>query len=543
MRADLHGTDGSALLVASPDEFRPFLSEEDAYRWLLPFANTPTNLSTLRRALGEHFSNIFVGRLRDDEVLRQVARLIARACVAVDLRTLPLTISDSDQASGDPEELEQTYDLVEAAETEPEYEETKPEPIIPPEYPRLAKREADTVDLSAFKMSVLLDLLRWIGEKVIPISAVAEALGDLARGHANAVQTEAGNFGGAVAGLAGGDGGGPGPSLVAESLSREAQSSADTVVGAANRTGVLVESLLGGPPAPLAPSAVADSMKGEAGRQGRGIEEVASDTSALVGRMLDPAPSERPAPSEVKGALTENAQTQAEGINQATEKAQQAVDAINADPPEGEPPAPSGTSSALVMESAVAGEAVANAAEEAGKTLDGLAETPETAKPAKGWATIKLDAGEGIDLANVVVRVTIDGEERLLQPDARGIVELEGVTEKGFDIEAMEDVLGLEVVSITEDKAGAEPPPPPPEPEPEPAVAAPAPPPAEPEPEPEPSNDRPLFPEEDAWLTHTNRIRKARGLSLKTRDDIPPEITRKAEKRRERRARRKKKRS
>lgn len=553
MRADLQGTDGSALLVATPDEFRPFVSEEDAYRWLLPFAHDPTNISTLRRALAEQLSSVFVGRMRDDEVLRQIARLIARACVAVDLRTLPyFTISAEDPAAGSPEEWETAEDLVETAEEEAEFEDIKPEPIIPPEFPRMAKMEASQVELSAKKMGSLLDLLRFIGEKLLPESMVGQALLGLANSHAGAVETEAGNFAGEMSGLAAGAPGPTEPSVVAASLARGASSSADAVVNAADRTGTLIAGLLTGPTGSTEPSAVAGQMKDQAGLQGRGITEKASDTAALVGRMLDPAPKGGPDPSKVKSAFTETAQAQAEGLQQATDNAKEAVSAINVAPPEGEPPEPSGTSSALVMESAVAGEAVSNAAAEAGKTLDGLAQTPEKTKPVRGWATIKLEAGEGLDLANVVLRLTIDGEEKLFKPDAQGIIELEGVPEDGFDIEAMEDALGLEVVAVVEDKAGAAPPPAgddaadeeaSTEPEPEPAAQPePA---AEPEPEPEDAGgiERPLFPEEEAWLAHTNRIRKARGLSLKTRDDIPPQITIDAEKRRERRARRKKKRS
>lgn len=539
MRADLQGTDGSALLVASPDEFRPFFSEEDAYRWLLPFAGDPTNVSTLRRALAEQLSPIFVGRLRDDEVLRQVARLIARACVAIDIHEIPWTIPSTEGAGDDPSEYEGPESLDEIAEEESEYEEVKPEPIIPPEFPRMAKREADQVDLSARKMGSLLDLLRFIGEKLTPLSAIAKALIGMANDHAGSVQSKAADLGGEVAELVGGGGGAPPASDVAATLKREAQSSADTVVDAAEGTGALIAGLLGGNTAKIDRSAVADAVQSEAGKQGRGIVSTASDVSKLVSTLLKPAELKDKDPSKVGEAFTEAARTQAEQLEDATEKAKDAVDAINIDKPEGEPPAPSGTGTTLVMEGAVAGEAVSDAAAEAAKALDGLAATPGAKpKPAKGWATIKLDVEPGIDLASVVVEVTIDGEKKLLRPDASGIVELEGVPEDGFDIAAMEDGLGLEVSEVVTEKAGAPPPPAPEESDPAPPEAA-----EDAEDTEEAAPERPLFPEEDAWLAHTNRIRGARGLSLKTREDIPPEITRKAEKRREQRARRKKKRS
>lgn len=550
MRADLQGTDGSALLVASPDEFRPFFSEDDAYRWLQPFAGDPSNVSTLRRALSEHFSPIFIGRLSDHDVLRQVARLIARACVAVDLRTLPATMPGLDPDSGEAKDPEKKTDLTEVAEEESEFEETKPEPIIPPEFPRMAKREAKAVDFSARSMGALLDLLRFIGENLLPGSKVGEALVALANNNAITVEDEAGGFGEAMAGIAGAGGPKPDPSVVATTLQREANGSADRVVDIADRTGELLASLLAGPPSVVEPSAVAQQMKDASQSQGRSVVEKAGDTAAVVDGLLRPSPEQKRPPSEVGPAFAEAAKSQAGQITEATGKAQAAVDAIGTEAPKGEPPPPSQAGTAMVMESAVAGEAVTDAASQAGETLDGLAETPaEKPKPRSGWATMKLvPENEGLSMANITVRVTIDGEEKLLQTDADGVVELEGVPEEGFDIAAIEDGLGLEVVGVVEDKAGAAPPPPPAPPPPaEPPAETPAEPPAEARDEAEaedeaPSTERALYPEEDAWLKHTNRIRKARGLTLKTREDIPPEITAKAEERRARRARRKKKR-
>lgn len=43
-----------------------------------------------------------------------------------------------------------------------------------------------------------------------------------------------------------------------------------------------------------------------------------------------------------------------------------------------------------------------------------------------------------------------------------------------------------------------------------------------------PPTQRALLPEETAWIKDTNRIRKARGLPLKTAADIPAQITQRA---------------
>lgn len=571
MRADLQGTDGSALLVASNDELRPFISEEDAFRWLLPFASDPVNLATLRRALAEEVSAIFVGRLSDHEVLRQIARIIARACVAVDLRTLPFTIPASDPAAGAKEEWETPEDLVETAEEESEIEDQKPDPVIPPEFPRMAKREAAQVDLQAKIMGGLLDLLRFVGEKLLPTSKVGEALVALSNSHAIAVVEEAGDFGGAMAELAGNDGGRPEPSVVAATLQREAATTADSVVQAADRTGDVIAGLLAGEPQKTPePSAVGTTMRDAAGAQGRDIQQKASDAAAVVDRMLTPGDAPKPEPSKVATVYAQAASEQTEMLTDATARAGAALDAIAVDTPKVEPPAPSEAGTAFVMEGAVAAESMATAAAEASAIIDGMrpADTPKP-KPKTGWARIRLSPAEdGLSMANLVLRVTIDGVEKRLTTDADGVVELEGVPASGFDIAAIEDALGLEVVGVVEERAprdAAAPPAPAPKPAepaapkaatpaaPAPAAPAPAAPkpatpkpaaptPAEPKPaEPAPSGERPLYPEEDAWLAHTNRIRKARGLPHKTRADIPPEITAKAEERRRRRERTKKK--
>lgn len=567
MRADLQGTDGSALLVASPDEFRAFVSVDQALSWLKPFAADPANIATLRRALADDVSMWAVSRLTDDEVLREVARRIARACVAVDLHSLPWAAPAEDPAAGSPGEYGDTQDLSEMAEEEAEFEEIKPDPIIPPEYPRLAKLESDQVEFSARTMGFVLDLLRFVGEKLIPDSFVGQALVDLARSAGNGVIIAAGDAGALLAELVASAGAKPPPSAVANTLKGLVTTEAESILLAADRVGIALSNIITGTDAPtVEPSDVGGKLRDEAGVQGRAIVELAGNAGAIIATLLSPSPIVEPGPSEVGQSYGVIAGEQGEALGAAVGRAGEALDTLHTTPGETEPLPASEAGAAFVMEGAVANEALGDAVGRIGSTLDEIKSAPSTPAepPKKGWARIKLEADDdGLELKNLVVQVTLGGETKLLRTDAEGVLELEGVPEDGFDIDKIADDIGLEVVSVREEGApsgptapaaptaespAAEPPPEPPS-----APAAPtppaAPPPAaqaaEPEPEPEPESEppapateRPLYPEEDAWLKHTNRIRKARGLPLKTRADIPPEISHKAAQRREQRARR-----
>ncbi|MCB9554426.1 MAG: hypothetical protein H6705_21550, partial [Myxococcales bacterium] len=452
MRADLQGTDGSALLLASTDEFHGFVSEEQALAWLHPFALDPQNIATLRRALADDVSYWAVSRLTDSEVLREIARRIARACVAVDLHALPWTISAEDPAAGAKEDWTTAADLAEMAEEEEEYEEQKPDPVIPPEYPRLAKREADQVDLSAKKMGFTLDLMRFVGEKLIPDSFVGKALADLARAAGNGVIEAAGDAGAFLATLVANPGAKPPASAVANTLKDLVKTEAESIVLAADRVGIALSNLLtGGGPGVVDPSKVGDTLRDESTRQGRALAEKAADAAATLVTLLSPSPLVAPKPSELATAVVALAGEQGKALGDAVERAGVVLDALHTTPTAPDVPDPSRAGAAFVMEGAVAGEALGDAVSQVQSALDAIKSAPaEPPPPARtGWAKIKLVSDEdGLSLANLVVRVIIGGEEKMLRTDGEGMVELEGVPAKGFDVAAISDDLGLEVVEV-----------------------------------------------------------------------------------------------
>lgn len=285
MRVDLQSSAGESLLVASEDELRSFVSVHDAYRWLQPFVVDAENVSTLRRALAEHVSPTFVSRLSDHDVLMEIAREICRACVAVELPRLPRSLSATDQIDGGPGSHEAPADLVEMAEQESAYEEVLPEPVVPPEFPRLARREADQVNYSARAMGFLLDLLRYIGERLMPESAVGRALLRLARSHAVSVADEASDFGGQLTALAAGGMPRIDPSAVSSAILQAADRTADTVVELAERAGDLLSGLLLAPARPVDASEVGEAMREGAARQGRRVRGAAADAGARLDRL------------------------------------------------------------------------------------------------------------------------------------------------------------------------------------------------------------------------------------------------------------------
>lgn len=158
------------------EELTQFYSTPQAELFLKQFLHEPENIEVLRRVLQEECGVMLVGNLTHDQVIFEIARRLVSACVAATKQDLPPTVQPDliGGASTTIEVLESTTPLGE--DQEPEFEDTKPDPIIPPEYIRVAAKETSCIELRTRIYKVTLDLLRFIGLGGEDPSKVGEAL-------------------------------------------------------------------------------------------------------------------------------------------------------------------------------------------------------------------------------------------------------------------------------------------------------------------------------------------------------------------------------
>ncbi len=504
------------MLVFSRDRFIEFDTLTRAAEWVADYIVSPESLFTLRAGLAA--DPRFTDLLRLD--LADLVIELARSTIEGRLRwlldprnqlpwrwRLPETPSfEGDNLSGEEEALDLTSEAEEAEEQESEYEEVKPEPVIPPEFPRLAKREADTIDLAAAKMTNQMDLLRYVGEKPIPESAVAKAYPDLADSQASALDIAAGDAAGTLQGLVG-TGGRPPKSGVAEVLPRMAKSSGDSLTDASSRLQTHTADLAAGADFEPITSGVADELDRTAARHGSNMVEQA----VLAGQALDaldgpgaeaPSPStvvpafgtavsqqtrsiadnarqigeslaglnqgeiEPPPASENKTVFQKAADGQIIVIESARKKANEVLDGLASTLDQrAEVPAPSGNAAIFQKDGERAGEKVGDAALASARVLDGLRPDDPAAEAAAlaamGPPRIQIEGPPGVSVAGLLFKIQLKdedgnpGEQQVFVSDSAGLVELHGATKGGYDILGIEDKSGFEVAGLTTGPAPA----------------------------------------------------------------------------------------
>lgn len=284
---------GREVLVMSRDRFVRFDGLEAAAEWVADYVVSPQNLQNLRAALAQDrdFAELLVLDLA--ELIVRVASLMLdgrlqwlyepRAQTPWSWRLPETPTFEIEEVSSDTEITSLTGEADKAEEEEAEYEEIKPEPVIPPEYPRLAKREADTVDFSARKMGLELDLLRFVGEKSTPESRVAEAQLDVARAQMAALEQAAMDAAAPLEGLARVDELNPPKSNLAATFPAMVEAQNTFMRGRADVLGVEVESNLAGADFHAPESEVAAEFPEMASSQKAAL----ADTAVRSGEQLD----------------------------------------------------------------------------------------------------------------------------------------------------------------------------------------------------------------------------------------------------------------
>ena len=250
MRVELSAK-GEPITVFTEDELIHFFSEAEAKFFLNGFLSERGNVETLRRVLAEDCGHWGVGRLNDHEVIDEMARRLVRACVGLVTRDLPYTTGpgpEGDDASGEDPVYE---DLAVEEGPEAEYEEAKPEPVVPPEFPRLAQKEADSVNAWTKFYQAVLDFLKHVREKLKDAAEVPKAL----------VQA--------------------------------AQSSGESVVAAAAGAVATLIALFNGDPAKFGQTNLGEKLADEAKDQGKNIKDAADKLSDKLDDLLKPGDDDK----------------------------------------------------------------------------------------------------------------------------------------------------------------------------------------------------------------------------------------------------------
>lgn len=289
MRADLYAEDHRISLL-SEQEVIDFRNEVEARSFLYRFVHDPTNMQTLRRALAENGGWAYVGRLSDHEVVDLVARHLVRACVAWVRTELPPTMPiDGGGAELEGPDLEPPAPPL-TSDNEVTFDDIKPEPIIPPEYPILAKVEGDCINFQTKVMNVTLDLLKFIGMGGAIISEVAVVFNQVAAGNGGGLLGAAASLGASMLPLAASGDFLPVVSQVAQNMQAVA---ADQSVTLGNVAGALGESLKGlkGPAESAPKGEVAGQLKDIGAAQG---DKLVESTSAMTGTLETIAPPAEP---------------------------------------------------------------------------------------------------------------------------------------------------------------------------------------------------------------------------------------------------------
>lgn len=314
---------GRSVVVLSRDRFVEFDTLRSAAEWVTEYVLAPGNLARLRQALLSDPRFHYLLTVDLVEMIMGVSQLMFDGSIKwlIDPRdptpwrwrfpATPTFEAEAKGAAGSSNPLEAKDD--ESEEKEEEYEEVKPEPIIPPEYPRLAKREAEQVEAEAEQIGFELDIMRFTGEEGVPDSKVAQAMRDLSQSAGNSVVETAGDAGAMLAGLGANPGLNPPESALGATMKSLISGMIDGLFNAIESAAVAIGNLVTGPDAgEEGPSKVAASLKREAQAEGRRIEEFAEDAAKALDVFAKTGEVPEKVPSEVGAEFGKLSQRQGE---------------------------------------------------------------------------------------------------------------------------------------------------------------------------------------------------------------------------------------
>lgn len=246
------------VLVCTRDRFKRFDSTNEATEFLARYAMALDNFRALRASLSHDPRYTALLKLNQPQLIIEVARMLVEGRVnllpdADGLPpwtwTFPLTpTSPWNDSSAALESNALVNPDDETGEDEDENLDEKPEPVLPPEFPRLAKEEADALAFESKKYGFKLDLLQHVDTDYPPGSELAEEFTKLAKSQGSALVEKAVESGPLLSKLATKGGDSPARTQVGEQFGAVVQEQDKTLKTLAERIGDFLRAVLSGAP-------------------------------------------------------------------------------------------------------------------------------------------------------------------------------------------------------------------------------------------------------------------------------------------------------
>ncbi len=263
------------------EELTHFYSTSQAELFLKQFLHEPENIDVLRRVLQDECGVMLVSKLNNEQVLHEIARRLVRACVAATKQDLPPTVAP-DLVAGEGATIEsETPPTPLGEDEEPEFEDTKPEPIIPPEYIRVADRESSCIELRTRIYKVTLDLLRFVGMAGEDETKVGEAIDQVGNSSGAAVAEATGPANSILLSAKAAGGFNPTETELGPKMRDVASDAGESIAAKATQVGGQLDGA-GDVGEDLPQPELGEEFRNLAGEQGQGLANSASAAGAVL---------------------------------------------------------------------------------------------------------------------------------------------------------------------------------------------------------------------------------------------------------------------
>ena len=330
------------MLFFTRNRFSRFIDLEQAAEFLANYCADAGNLNALRTALDGSMDHAHLTGLDDLALLVRVAEMLVAGDlnVLIDANglapwvwTFPTTPSMPQEVKGAEGEFEPLEgEDQESEEQETSFEDTKPDPIVPPEYPRVAELMADGVDFHTGLFCSVMDLLRFVGMEGTDEAKVPESLKQVAESGANGVESAAAGTADQLTPLATGDVAPFGTSQVAQEVKGVAGAGGDKLGDLAGKNADEIEDILAGRDDGIPASSIPKWMRDIAEATGGDIAAKARTIAILMDAWMKMSGYEPPPGSEVGGKYGDLAQEQGDKLEAAAGNASSGLDGYG--PPE-----------------------------------------------------------------------------------------------------------------------------------------------------------------------------------------------------------------
>lgn len=258
-----------------------------------------------------------MSRLTDDEVIALIAPSLVHRCVGL------VSQRDLVPQFGFPADIEGETAEAEAGVTElftsdeSELEDSPPDPVVPPEYIRIAIVEAAALDTTTMVLNAQISTLRFTGMASDQASKVAEEFPAMARMQGAQMLESVNSLAMKMVPLATQSDMLRKPSLVADALKETVNTTVRELASTTRRFGEALEQLVGPAELYARSSEVGQQFRDVAGMQARDIGQATRDFGHALDQLVGDTPDLETEDSLVVSALRDHAENQRDQMQRA----------------------------------------------------------------------------------------------------------------------------------------------------------------------------------------------------------------------------------